>query len=213
LIRLEQRGFTTAIVWAVRDNARARRFYRQHGFHLDDEGRETWRRGEAYAEIRLSAATGTRPASALIVAQSPQFRESLAVLMRAVPQIGRIRQAADAASALSENGETPPDLILCDFGAARDATVETLRRIRAQWPHARCVVLVQDRAALQRAQDLGADVVLTKGVLAARLLEAVEQLLSGSHGAETRRAARPGDRQEQEYENGNRESSANASPF
>jgi DNA-binding NarL/FixJ family response regulator len=118
------------------------------------------------------------PLSALIVARSARFRESLAVLVSSLPQIGRIEQAEDITLALAAD-IAPPDLLLCDYESMRGEAVDALRRTKARWPDVRCVVLVEDATAYRRARALDADIVLTKGVLAARLLDAIEGLLSG----------------------------------
>jgi DNA-binding NarL/FixJ family response regulator len=122
------------------------------------------------------------PAIALIVARSSPFRESLAVLMRAIPQIGHIEQAEDLVSALELEFDGQPDLMLCDFESVRDGTADRLHRLKARWRSMRCVVLVENKAARHHAQTMGADVVLTKGILAARLLETVEEWLSRGQG-------------------------------
>lgn len=177
LAQLGQRGLTRAIVWTMRDNALARRFYEKHGFRLDGYGRESQRHGESFTEVRLSRETEPRRALALIVARSAQFRESLAVLVRSISHIGRIEQADDLSSALAGHPELSPDLLLCDYESVQGEPVGTLHRVKARCPQSRCVVLVEDEDARTSAQAAGADVVLTKGVLAARLLEAIEGLL------------------------------------
>jgi CheY-like chemotaxis protein len=186
LEQLEAQGFAQVVVWTMRDNAIGRQFYRKNGFCLDGYGREADRHGERFLEVRLSGSVtsrdvGERQLSALIVARSAQFRESLAVLTRAIPQIGTVQQADSIASALLEHAGKAPDLVLCDFEAVQDEMAETLYRVRARWLEARCVILVDDKGARQAAEVAGADVVLTKGVLAARLLETVERLL-GAQG-------------------------------
>jgi ribosomal protein S18 acetylase RimI-like enzyme len=178
LVQLEQRRFSRVIVWTMRDNARARRFYQKHGFTPDGQTRRAARRNETFVEVRLVKAIGIHPASALIVAPSDPLRESLAVLARAIPQIGRIEQATDLDSVLSKHTGAPPDLILCDFESVQDQTITTFQRVKLQWPRVRCVLLVEDETAYRRARAIGADVVLTKGVRAARLLETIEELLA-----------------------------------
>jgi GNAT superfamily N-acetyltransferase len=177
LEQLDDRGVVQVVVWTMRDNAIGLRFYQKHGFCLDGYGREAERHGERFLEMRLSRDVGERQLSALIVARSAQFRESLVVLTRAIPEVGRIKQADSISSALSEYVGQGPDLILCDFEAVQNEIVETLHRVKARWSSSRCVVLVDDEGARQAAEAAGADVVLTKGVLAARLLETVERLL------------------------------------
>jgi CheY-like chemotaxis protein len=135
------------------------------------------RRDQGCAKMRHAQENEPQQISALIVASSDPLRESLAVLVRSIQQVGRIEQAEDLSSALLENAGRPPHLILCDFEAVQDETVETLRRVKVQWPHVRCVVLVKDETDSLQALAVGADVVLTKGILAARLLETIKELL------------------------------------
>jgi DNA-binding NarL/FixJ family response regulator len=118
-----------------------------------------------------------RRTSALIIAPSVQLRQSLLVLLRAIPHIGPIYQAGDISSALSIRPMPYLDLVLCDFSLAQSEATKTLRRIKAEWPETRCVALVDEEQARQGALAAGADVVLTKGVLAARLLRKIEELL------------------------------------
>ena len=99
------------------------------------------------------------------------------MLTRAISQIGPIMQAESIPEALSEYVERSPDLVLCDYEAIQNERAETLYRVKARWPNARCVILVDDEGARRAAEAAGAHVVLTKGVLAARLLETVERLL------------------------------------
>lgn len=164
----------------MRDNACARHLYATHKPRPDGHVREVERTGEEYMNVQLSGEIGTLLASALIVARSAPFRESLAILVKAVPQIGHIEQVPDLASALTLNAK-PPDLILCDL-SVQDEAVETLRRVKARWPHVRCAILIKDETAYQQAAAIGADAVLTKGILAARLLETIEGLLSAQGG-------------------------------
>jgi ribosomal protein S18 acetylase RimI-like enzyme len=179
LAQLAQRGVTRAIVWTMRDNALARRFYETHGFRLDGYGRESERHGERFTEVRLSRETEPRPALALIVARPAQFRESLALLVRSISHVGRIECAEGLHTALADHPDLSPDLLLCDYESVQDEPVGTLHRVKARWPQSRCLVLVEDEDARCKAQAAGADVVLTKGVLAARLLEEIEGCFPG----------------------------------
>ena len=53
----------------------------------------------------------------------------------------------------------------------------TLGRIKARQPQAQFVVLVDSEMQVHQAKIAGADVVLMKGVRAARLLDTIESLL------------------------------------
>jgi chemotaxis response regulator CheB len=53
-------------------------------------------------------------ALALVIARAAHLRESLAVLLLALPQIERVVQAMDVASALVLGPKPQPDLVLLD---------------------------------------------------------------------------------------------------
>jgi DNA-binding NarL/FixJ family response regulator len=109
--------------------------------------------------------------SALIVARPGQLRASLTVLLTAIPQMGTVNQADDGLSALTVDAPQDPDLVLLDWQAA------TLEQLQAQWPRARCIVLADDKDERKAAESVGADAVLLKGVLAARLFTTIQELL------------------------------------
>jgi DNA-binding NarL/FixJ family response regulator len=71
-----------------------------------------------------------------------------------------------------------------DYGLLRNGASRTLGRIKAKRPRARFVALVDSEKQVQRAQSAGADVVLMKGVRAARLLETIEGLLESQVDSE-----------------------------
>jgi len=116
-------------------------------------------------------------ALALVIARSTYLRESLAVLLQALPLIGRVVPVADIGSALALGLKPEPGLVLwdCDLPPAEVQT--GLAQLKAAWPQARRLALVDDEQLSQETNVGGADVVLVKGVHAARLLEAVEKLI------------------------------------
>jgi DNA-binding NarL/FixJ family response regulator len=105
------------------------------------------------------------------------MRDSLLVLLRAIPQVGVIHQAVDGKSALSMSPRICPTLVLLDCDLQRNGGQTSLRQLKAEWPWARCVALVDNEQECQSAQAVGMDVVLMKGVLAARLFEVIEGLI------------------------------------
>ena len=117
-------------------------------------------------------------ASVLIISRSAQIRESLLVLLRAIPQIETVHQAEDAPTALAMEPEVQPALVLLDYDLPDDELRTVLGRIKAAWPQARCLVLLDDEQDRRRAEEAGADVVLVKGIRAATILETIEGLLS-----------------------------------
>ena len=119
--------------------------------------------------------------SALIIAVSENLRQSLLVLFRSVPQIDTIHMADDVISTLTLEPEILPDLVVLDYGESDHVLQTTLRQLKARWPQARYLFIVDDEGDRRYAQDAGADVVLVTGVRAATILEAIEGLLSESH--------------------------------
>ncbi len=111
---------------------------------------------------------------ALVIVRPGQLRDSLLVLLKAIPRIGRIERADDVASALAMSRELRPALVLVEHDRHGD---ESPSQIKAAWPQARCVALVDVGQMPQEAELTGADAVLVKGVLAARLLATIEDLL------------------------------------
>lgn len=65
--------------------------------------------------------------------------------------------------------------MLLDYGLPQKEAQTALAWIRKEWPRARCVALVDDEQQDQRARDAGIQVVLMKGILAARLLDTIEE--------------------------------------
>jgi RimJ/RimL family protein N-acetyltransferase len=55
---LRRRGFTTATLWVLEDNPRARRFYEREGWVLDGEQREEEFLGVAISEVRYRITLG-----------------------------------------------------------------------------------------------------------------------------------------------------------
>ena len=115
--------------------------------------------------------------SALIVADSDQLRDSLLILLRAIPGIEVIHQVNDGPSALTLSAGLDPTVVVLDYDLSRKGGAKTLGRIKAKRPQARFVALVDSEQQVQRAEAAGADVVLMKGVRAARLLDTIECLL------------------------------------
>ena len=58
------------------------------------------------------------------------------------------------------------------LGCSSDSIIN---KIKAAWPQARLVVLVEDELEFQAAQTAGGDVLLRKGFPAAKFIEAVEK--------------------------------------
>ena len=120
--------------------------------------------------------------SALIIAKPGPLRDSLQVLLTAIPLMGTVWQAVDGPTALLAGARHSPGLVLLDDDLPGDRLLPTLEQIRAAWPHTRCIVLADDEQAHPPALDAGADAILLKGLLASKLFTTITELL-----CETRR--------------------------
>ena len=116
--------------------------------------------------------------TALIIARSTPFRESLQVLMQASLLVGPVRVAEDGRTARVMLWEIEPALILLDWDLKDGAERMMIDPLRAWWPRARYVVFVGTDGDRKQAIEAGADAVLVKGVRAATILETIEGLLS-----------------------------------
>jgi DNA-binding NarL/FixJ family response regulator len=121
----------------------------------------------------------SRP-SGLVVARPPRLRDSLLVLLRASPRLGRVEGAPDVRAALG--AACPPAVVVVAASALPGGVAAALRRLRAAWPAARYAVLAAGEEGREGAAQAGADAALEEGTLPGRLLEAVEALLAAGPG-------------------------------
>ncbi|MCG8347383.1 MAG: hypothetical protein MI924_06335 [Chloroflexales bacterium] len=115
--------------------------------------------------------------SALILAQSDRLRNSLLVLLRAIPQLDHISAEKRLLAAPAGTYSHSPELVVLDCDGASPQLLLQLVQLRACWPQTRLIALVDHEMEQHAVQDAGADVALIKGVLAARLLTTIETLL------------------------------------
>lgn len=115
--------------------------------------------------------------TALIISRPGQLRNSLEVLLAAIPQLEAVRPADDSQAALVIGTQCHPALVVMDYDRSNDSAA-ALGYIKSAWPQTRCVVLADDEQVLPAAWAAGADIVLTKGVLASKFYATIEELLS-----------------------------------
>ncbi len=118
-----------------------------------------------------------QPVAVLIIAQPGQFRDGLQRLLKALPQVERVLHADDSIALPEAQFRADPALVVLDGGCCCNGKPDELQHIKARWPQARCIVMVEAECDAQAIQATAADVVLVKGVLATRLLAIVEELL------------------------------------
>jgi DNA-binding NarL/FixJ family response regulator len=115
---------------------------------------------------------------ALVVAKPGHLWTGLQSLLRTVPQIEIIAEAQDPSVLLKIGTEMHPELVLLDASLFDEDAWTAVTKIKGEWPHMHCVVLVDDDLQRKSAQVAGADLVLTKGFPAAKLVALIEDLLS-----------------------------------
>jgi DNA-binding NarL/FixJ family response regulator len=125
-------------------------------------------------------------ASALIVAGPDLLREGLRAALIAVHCFQTVDEADSAASALAMHVDHDPALVLFSTDEPVDQTLAGFRQIKARWPEAWCIVLVDTVAQQQSAQAAGLEEVLVKGVRPDKLLGTIEDLIRGDGQAAAR---------------------------
>jgi DNA-binding NarL/FixJ family response regulator len=118
-----------------------------------------------------------QPVAVLIIAQPGQLRDGLQTLLKALPQVEQVLHADDSIALPAAQVRVDPALVVLDGGCCCNGDLDGLQYVKARWPQARCIVMVEDECNAQAMQATDADVVLVKGVLATRLLAIVEDLL------------------------------------
>jgi DNA-binding NarL/FixJ family response regulator len=115
---------------------------------------------------------------AIIVGRPGPLRNSLQTLMTTMPQIEILAETSDPSALLRMGAEIRPNVVLLDASLPEKQVWAALQQIKEEWCQTRSIVLVENSQQQQNAQAAGADLVLPKGYPAARLIDAIERLLS-----------------------------------
>ena len=129
--------------------------------------------------------------SILIVAQPGPLLHGLRALLNSIPNAELVGVVAHTKAAMQAISECQPAVMLLDSALPGEGVPSLLKQLKARWPELQCLVLVDTMEQQRQAQNAGADMVLLKGVLAARLSAAVERLLA--QAGQVQRAATTGD--------------------
>ena len=108
-------------------------------------------------------------------------REGLALLLRMLPGVEVVGTASDGEEAVARAVALAPDVVLMDLRMPRCDGVEATRRLRAQRPECRVVVLTtyaDDRSVVE-ALRAGARGYLTKDAGAEEIRSAIEAVMEG----------------------------------
>jgi DNA-binding NarL/FixJ family response regulator len=113
----------------------------------------------------------------LLVTSPGRIRDGLRALLRTIPQIGTIYQAADGASATQIISKKHPRLVLWESKLFRNDMHRISNRIKTIPPETRCILLIDNLRQQSMAEATGVDTVLLSGFSAWDFLVTVEKLL------------------------------------
>ena len=113
------------------------------------------------------------------------LRDAYCVLLEAAAEVKVVACATTVQALLQMAVEQPLDLVLLDAERRDEQATEQVRRIKAAWPTARCIVLVEHARQEELVQKAGADVVLLKGIYPKRLLEIIKGGLKSENSTQS----------------------------
>jgi DNA-binding NarL/FixJ family response regulator len=117
------------------------------------------------------------PTRVLIVDDDEAFR---GLVKRLLGEAGTvISEAADGENAVKIANEKHPELVLMDIGLPRVDGVEATRRIKAEHPEMKIILLtsLQEEAYLSATGKSGADLLLPKQSVRAEIVSAIRSLI------------------------------------
>lgn len=119
-----------------------------------------------------------QPISLLIVDDHPLILAGLAALVRAEPALALVGQASDGLAAVDAYLRLRPDVMLIDLNMPGGGGVEAIRRVRAQVPDARIVILTtyEGDEDVHRGLVAGASAYLLKGSMLDEVVHCVRQV-------------------------------------
>ena len=117
--------------------------------------------------------------TALIVARPGELRDGLRALLMTMGKVGHISQADDGPAALALIGHLCPQVAVLDWNLRAGYLPTLVRRIKAECPETKCLVLADGVEQQREAESAGADVTVLKGFPAARLVQTLSTLLEG----------------------------------
>lgn len=120
--------------------------------------------------------------------------EPLSVLLETSKEV-RLAGSASSLEELAPPEEGPaPDLVLVYADGRDDVAVEQIRQLKACWPDAHLITLVDRGGQRELAEAAGASQVMMKGVSPGRLMQSIQDAQAASRAPDTpnRAAGRDG---------------------
>jgi DNA-binding NarL/FixJ family response regulator len=111
----------------------------------------------------------------LIVDAQRCSRQALRALLATWPAAGQLSEAENDLAALRLVAESQPNLVVMDVYSLEEYGLQTIRRIKSEWPQVKVVALSMYPDALDRARLAGADLCISKGETPEKFLAALAQ--------------------------------------
>jgi DNA-binding NarL/FixJ family response regulator len=123
----------------------------------------------------------------LIVDDHPVLREGLTLIIESQADLQVVAEAGTGKQAIAFFEEHLPDVTLMDLGLPDMHGIDVIKRLRAQHPEARIIVLTTYLGDVQalRALQAGASGYLLKGTLRRDLLDTIRAVHAGQHHVQT----------------------------
>ncbi len=111
------------------------------------------------------------------------MREYVKSIVSSQPELDLVGEVADGLALLQmvEDARQCPDLVIADITMPRMHGIEAVRRIKAQHPEVRVIILTihKEKEYLAEAISAGAEGYLLKEAVNAELLPAISEVLAG----------------------------------
>lgn len=113
-----------------------------------------------------------------------QLLGGFTVLLQSGSNVRLLAYASSLETLQANLHENIPDVVLLYLSKgsrsskSRSEPYEQIGQLKAIWPEARCIAIVEDQRQRERVQINGADIVFLKGVAPATLLANIEDYLS-----------------------------------
>ncbi len=123
----------------------------------------------------------TEEISILVVDDHPVVRQGLVALLKTVPDMHVVAEAADGGEAVELYRQHKPAVTLMDLRLPTVGGVQAIQRIRAEFPAARVIVLTtyDGDEDIYRALQAGAKAYLLKGMSIDELISAIRAVHAG----------------------------------
>ncbi len=112
----------------------------------------------------------------LIADDSPEARDGLEAILRAYPDLEVVGPAADGSEAISKARQLRPSIVLMDIQMPGMDGLEATRRIKAQLPEIKLLLLTVHAEHIEAAMSAGADGFLMKDCTRRELIQEVRRL-------------------------------------